>query len=66
MLIASIFDLFAGFEEIGSSWVTARLLVDVAAILSRQRVIYWSRKTLRTDLEAKHILLPSSRILLWK
>jgi hypothetical protein len=64
--MASIFDLFAGFEEIGSSWVAARFLVDVAAIFSRQRVIYASRKTVRTDLEAKQILPPSSRILLWK
>ena len=53
MLIESIFDLFAGFEEIGSSWVAARLLVDVAAIFSRQGVIYASRKAERTDLEAK-------------
>jgi hypothetical protein len=64
--MASIFGLFAGFEEIGGSQVAARFLVDVAAMISRQRVIYGSRKILRTDLEANQILLPSSRILLWK
>ena len=39
----SISDLFAGFEEIASSWGAARFLVDVAARF-HVRVIHASRK----------------------